>query len=175
MNSLKEATAAAHKRAEQTEIVKLIFEKKIDNQQYASLLANQLIYYSAMEKCNSIFQSNPQLARSSQLLNDLIDLCADSLVISTVSYRYADYLKGLNTQSMWAHVYVHYLGDMMGGQMLKRCVPGAGSRFEFENMPELISNVRFNVSIADAYEAQQAFEWTINIYDDLYRRIREIS
>ena len=44
---------------------------------------------------------------------------------------------------------------------------------EFENMPELISNVRFNVSIADAYEAQQAFEWTINIYDDLYRRIRE--
>lgn len=172
--SLKEATADLHRRAESTELVKLIFNRSIDNRQYSCLLANQLIYYHAIEKCSESF-CDKGLLRTTSLIQDLFELRCVGLTISPLSYDYADYISTLNNQQLWAHIYVHYLGDMMGGQMLKRCVPGRGKRFDFDNMPELISTIRMNISIADAHEANSAFEWTIRIYDDLYRRISTTS
>jgi heme oxygenase len=171
MNSLKEATAANHRRAESTELVKLIFARSITQQQYSTLLANQLIYYTAMERCGDIFNTRSDLKRTRQIVQDLAELKSECWIISPLSYEYADYISLLDQQKCWAHVYVHYLGDMMGGQMLKRCVPGSGSRFEFTDTATLVSDIRMNVSIADAAEANTAFEWTIKIYDDLHRRI----
>lgn len=174
MNSLKEATAELHQLAESTKLVQAIFRREITEQQYSNLLINQLIYYSAMESTSLV---DPRMCRTSSMIRDLRELANPVMIISQLSYEYADYITTLTPQQTWAHIYVHYLGDMMGGQMLKRCVPGSGSRFDFEDMSELVSTVRMNVSIADAHEARQAFEWTIKIYDDLhqhdlYQRIR---
>jgi heme oxygenase len=173
-NSLKEATAENHKKAEQTELVKLIFKKEISALQYSQLLANQLVYYSAIEN-NQNFKFDSNLPRASRIVKDLFELHPSTLLITPESYQYADYLETLDDRKLWAHIYVHYLGDMAGGQMLKRCVPGAGTRFDFTDTADLISQIRMKVSIADANEANCAFEWTIRIYNELYRRIREIS
>jgi len=175
MNSLREATAEAHRAAEQTDIVKLIFSKQINKQQYASLLANQLLYYSAMEKRGSIFSKLENAARTESIITDIIELSESDLKISQLSYEYSEYLLTISDKQLWAHIYTHYLGDLAGGQMLKRCVPGSGKRFEFKDSAELISQIRMNVSIADATEANCAFDWTIRIYNELYSRIREIS
>lgn len=172
MNSLKEATADLHRRAESTELVKAIFRREITEHQYSNLLINQLIYYSAMESGDLV---DSRMSRIPGMIRDLRALANPELTVSPLSYDYADYISTLTPQQTWAHIYVHYLGDMMGGQMLKRCVPGSGTRFDFADMPELISTIRMNVSIADAPEACQAFEWTIKIYDDLHQRIRNIG
>lgn len=172
MNSLKEATADLHRLAESTELVKAIFRREITEHQYSNLLINQLIYYSAMES-NGLVDS--RMSRIPSMIRDLRELANPILTVSPLSYDYADYISTLTPQQTWAHIYVHYLGDMMGGQMLKRCVPGSGTRFDFADMSELISTVRMNVSIADATESCQAFKWTIKIYDDLYQRIRSTS
>jgi len=173
-NSLKEATAANHQKAEQTELVKLIFKKEIKDLEYSQLLANQIVYYSAIER-NQHFKFENDLPRVTKIIQDLFELSPAMLLIMPESYQYADYLETLDERKLWAHVYVHYLGDMAGGQMLKRCVPGSGTRFDFVDPAGLISQIRMNVSIADATEANCAFEWTIRIYNELYRRIREIS
>ena len=172
MNSLKENTAENHRRAENTELVRLIFQKTITPEQYSNLLINQLIYYSAIEQHGLV---GPELSRIMSIVNDIRELNCSILTVSPLSYEYADYIATLTKQQCWAHVYVHYLGDMMGGQMLKRCVPGSGTRFVFENSAGSISDIRMNVSIADSAEANRAFDWTIRIYDDLYRRITTIG
>jgi heme oxygenase len=175
MNSLKEATAANHQRAESTELVKLIFQRTITPQQYSGLLANQLIYYSQMEQFTEVFGSRSALKRVDAIVRDLAELESECWIVSPLSYQYSDYLSELPAQQLWAHIYVHYLGDMMGGKMLKRCVPGSGTRFDFLEPAVLISDIRMNVSVADATEANTAFEWTIKIYDDLYQRLRTAS
>jgi heme oxygenase len=175
MNSLKEATAANHQRAESTELVKLMFAQAISQQQYSSLLANQLVYYSQMEQSLEVFGARSTLRRVNAIVRDLSELQSECWIVSPLSYQYSDYLAQLPTQQLWAHIYVHYLGDMMGGKMLKRCVPGSGTRFDFADPSELISDIRMNVSVADAVEANTAFEWTIKIYDDLYQRLGAIS
>lgn len=173
-NSLKEATADSHRRAEQTELVKLIFKKSISSAQYSNLLANQLVYYSAMERVGNIFHDT-DLSRSQKIIQDISELNPEQLTVVPESYEYANYISKLSERDLWAHIYVHYLGDMAGGQMLRRCVPGSGTRFEFVEPMVLIDRIRMNVSIANAVEANRAFDWTIKIYDELYRRITKLS
>lgn len=167
MNSLREATAENHCLAENTELVKLIFARQVSVEQYSNLLINQLIYYSAIEQHGLV---DTDMSRIIPIVADIQELARTTFIVSPLSYDYADYISTLTPQQCWAHIYVHYLGDMMGGQMLKRLVPGQGRRFEFKEQAQSISTIRMNVSIADAAEANQAFEWTIRIYDDLYRR-----
>lgn len=168
MNSLKDATAENHRLAENTDLVRLIFSKQISTEQYSNLLINQLIYYSALEQHKLV---DSDMSRVTSIIADIRELARTIFVVSPLSYDYADYISTLTPQQCWAHIYVHYLGDMMGGQMLKRCVPGTARRFDFKEQAQSISTIRMNVSIADAAEANRAFEWTIRIYDDLYRRI----
>lgn len=167
MNSLREATAENHRLAENTELVKLIFNKQISVEQYSNLLINQLIYYSAIEQHGLV---DSDMSRIIPIIADIRELARTTFVVSSLSYDYADYISTLTKQQCWAHIYVHYLGDMMGGQMLKRSVPGQGRRFNFFEQAQSISTIRMNVSIADAAEANCAFDWTIRIYNDLYRR-----
>lgn len=173
-NSIKDATADSHCRAESTELVKLIFKKSITKQQYACLLANQLIYYSAIENHTNDF-ANTDLFRTKKIIDDLIELAETKLVIVDESYRYAEYIKTLSQRDLYAHIYVHYLGDMAGGQMIKRCIPGSGTRFDFVEAKLLVDQIRMNVSIANAVEANCGFDWTIKIYDKLYNSINDSS
>ena len=171
-NSLKEATADNHRKAESTELVKLIFNKSITKHQYACLLANQLIYYSAIEQRIDKF-TGTDLFRTQKIINDLAELAEKEILIVNESYRYADYIRSLEEKDLFAHIYVHYLGDMAGGQMIKRCIPGKGTRFDFVEGKILIDKIRMNVSVANAAEANIAFEWTIRIYEQLYNSIRK--
>lgn len=174
MNSLREATAAAHQQAEDTDLMKQMLGPGLTKDQYAGFLANHLVCYSAIERRRHLFDGT-DLARSPALVADITELGASTLTIVPSTYQYAEYVRTLTDQQLWAHIYVRYLGDMYGGRLIKKRAPGSGRMFEFQDRDELISKIRMAVSIADAAEANRCFEWVIKIYDEFYNCIRTTS
>lgn len=175
MNSLREATAAAHDRAEHTALMQLLLGSGLNPDLYASLLVNHLICYSAIERKYPHIFANSDLARTSALVADITELRSSELIVVASSYAYADYVNTLTEQQAWAHIYVRYLGDMYGGRLIKKHAPGSGRMFDFQNRDELIARVRSAVGPADAVEANVCFEWVIRIYDEFYNCIRTTS
>jgi heme oxygenase len=57
------------------------------------------------------------------------------------------------------------MGDLHGGQMIKKIVEAAHSHLEFEDRAELIKTVRTMLSDDMAVEANIAFEWAIKIME----------
>ena len=55
------------------------------------------------------------------------------------------------------------MGDLFGGQQLKKLVPGSGRMFEFSNIPSLIVEMRKKCGPELADEANVAFDWNIAI------------
>ena len=68
-----------------------------------------------------------------------------------------------------AHLYTWHMGDMFGGQMIKKIVPGSHRALEFEDTKTLMTNIRAKLDDSMGDEANIAFEWAIKImesYDD---------
>ena len=76
-----------------------------------------------------------------------------------------------HSKQLFAHVYVRHMGDLYGGKLIARRVPGTGRWYQFENRSELVKafNERITVDLAD--EAQIAFDHYKNIFQELWTRI----
>jgi hypothetical protein len=59
------------------------------------------------------------------------------------------------------------MGDMYGGQMIKKCVPGNGRMYEFENRKELIQALRNKLDTSMASEAIHCFGYAIQLFTEL--------
>jgi heme oxygenase len=66
-----------------------------------------------------------------------------------------------------AHIYVRHFGDMYGGQMLKKVVPSQGRMYEFKDRAELINRVRSKLSDDLGDEANKAFDFVLELFDEL--------
>jgi len=62
-----------------------------------------------------------------------------------------------------AHLYVWHMGDMFGGQMIKKVVPGSHRNLEFQDIPTLMTNIRAKLDDSMADEANVAFDWAIKM------------
>jgi len=67
-----------------------------------------------------------------------------------------------------AHLYTWHMGDMFGGQMIKKIVPGPHRNLEFADTKLLINNIRAKLDDSMAEEANIAFDWAIKMMKDLY-------
>jgi hypothetical protein len=123
--------------------------------------------YSAIEKRLEFLPSD--VKRVSRYTDDLNDLNRGAGTPLQSTQEYARYLSSADVPSLWAHVYVHYLGNMYGGQMLKKKFIWKCSHLEFNDVKSCITYVRNNIEGVDPAEANRAFEWTIRIYDELHR------
>ena len=52
--------------------------------------------------------------------------------------RYIEHMEKIkdDPEKLMAHIYVRHLGDLSGGQMLRKKVPGPGMMFKFKNPNE---------------------------------------
>jgi heme oxygenase len=64
-----------------------------------------------------------------------------------------------------AHLYTWHMGDMFGGQMIKKIVPGSHRNLEFEDAATLKANIRAKLNDSMGEEANVAFEWAIKLMD----------
>jgi heme oxygenase len=164
--SLKELTHSNHVLAEAHPFTKVLLSGSISPKVYADLLTNQLQQYIALET-QAKHLLLPGLARAQHIAEDLTELNhSSSICQATVDY--VEYIQSINDPKLlWAHLYVKHMGDLFGGQILKKLVPGSGRMYEFENRTELIKQVRQQLSDDMADEANRCFTQTLELFTEL--------
>jgi heme oxygenase len=164
--SLKELTHNNHVLAEAHAFTQVLLSGKISPKVYSSLLANQLVQYTALET-QAQHLLIPGLARARNIALDLQELGYTPQICQT-TYQYIEYIKNVtDPKLLWAHLYVKHMGDLFGGQILKKLVPGSGRMYEFENRTHLIKQVRAQLCDSMAPEANRCFTQTLQLFTEL--------
>jgi len=163
---LREAVKENHQAAEKTRWSQMMISGDMRIEQYGAMLYNLLPIYTELERTGLITKPEVMRAKLVQADLDALGGTQHGLTLSTVYYT--RYLEGLDDDARWAHIYVHYLGNMYGGQMIGRRLPGQHSHLLFDDLKGCIAYVRENLDNVSAQEANCAFEWTIKVYDELY-------
>lgn len=134
-DQLKTATEQYHKHAERTGIVNDILRRQVSRQAYILYIRNLYPIYAELERAANPsidkFKITPflniRIKRSEALFQDLSNLSGNNdwhdlpLLQSSLDYHaHIEYLRKHNPISLLGHIYVRYLGDMNGGQVLHR-------------------------------------------------------
>jgi len=148
--SLKELTKEKHQDAERTEFAKLLLSGKISKEMYGLYLAQMLEVYGKLEYyCvkAELLKDLPGLGRALYIFENLKELDIHHLLM--------------------AHLYVRHMGDLYGGQMIAKKVPGSGKFYQFRNKEELIGKIRAKLTDDLGDEANIAFDHAIAIMKEL--------
>ena len=148
---LRQETKAAHTRAERSGIMRAFLTGQLPAESYIALLANLHAVYSALETGLTAHAAHPHVAPLyDPALHRVAALQADLTLLAgadwATRYRptaaaeaYAARITELARTAplgLVAHAYTRYLGDLSGGQILKR-TDGAGTAFyDFPGIPD---------------------------------------
>nr|YP_010337272.1 heme oxygenase [Pseudoerythrocladia kornmannii]QUE28353.1 PbsA [Pseudoerythrocladia kornmannii]UNJ16857.1 heme oxygenase [Pseudoerythrocladia kornmannii] len=139
-NQLREGTTKAHSMAENVSFVKSFLSGVVDKNSYKKLVANLYFVYTAMEIEMEKHKNHvaikpiyfPELNRKESLQTDLKfyygDGWKEEVEASPATQIYVDRIHQIgDTQPelLIAHAYTRYLGDLSGGQILKKIAQSA--------------------------------------------------
>ena len=174
MSSLKELTASKHAEAETQSFIKSIFAGTVDKEKYTDYLGQLLILYGALESFadeHDIFGGIRDIKRTKLIEQDWFELKGDTdptNVAKQSTIEYVNYLHSIkdDKKKLLAHIYVRHLGDMFGGQMMSKLLPGSNNMFKFNDIPKLMAGIRSQLDLSMAPEANIAFDYNINMIKD---------
>jgi heme oxygenase len=179
--SLKDLTWEHHKYAETRPFVKVLFSGKITPEAYATYLYNQHKCYDMLEAIammHGLMNDYPTIRRAPAILEDFNELWTGKDMPAEVpSVKvYHDHLMSIkdDPKKILAHLYVRHFGDLSGGQMIAKRVPGSGKYYQFDGDPVEIKNVlraKLDDSLAD--EAAVCFKFAADMFDDLEKEVNE--
>lgn len=179
MSNLKELTMEHHKNAERQTFVKEMFNKttQITNERYATYLYNQHPQYNMLEMLammNGLFDGMPELRRAPAIHEDYQELWGvenpNQPPLMPVVKEYMNHLMTIkdDADKLMAHVYVRHMGDLSGGQMIAKRIPGAGRMYKFDkDHDELKGQVRAKLDDSMADEAKLCFEFATKMFVQL--------
>jgi heme oxygenase len=175
--SLKEATHEQHRRAETRPFVKLLFSGNINPKLYATYLKNQHPMYEVLEACampHQLLHGIPDIRRAPAILEDFIELWGrdntEQPKICPVVNDYIKYILSIkeDPHKLMAHIYVRHMGDLSGGQMISKRVPGSGKFYQFNGDTEEIKNaIRTKLDDSMADEAKVCFDFATTLFEQL--------
>ena len=91
-----------------------------------------------------------------------------SIAQSTKDYaKYCEELYYNNKDGLIAHMYVRHFGDMYGGAMIAKRIPGSGTMYQFDDVDTLKTTVRGMLDDSMAPEANRCFEFAIRLFEEL--------
>lgn len=169
--SLKDLTKSSHTAAENTRFMKAVFKGNMPPKVWADFLYQKSCFYNAIESCADdlgLLKDLPGLKRSFYLLKDSRDMNVLKLPkYNYVTIDYYQYIMNLhpNPDKILAHLYTWHMGDLHGGQMIKKIINSPHSHLDFENREELIQNLRSKIHDDLADEANVAFNWAIRLME----------
>jgi heme oxygenase len=182
--SLKELTHEAHKNAETQPFVKILFSGKINPKLYATFLYNQHKMYDLLEALammHGLMNDYPTIRRAPSIFSDYSELWEDKENPPQelpVVKRYHDHLMSIkdDPKKLLAHLYVKHFGDLSGGQMIKKRVPGSGRYYEFDGNPEEIKNIlRQKLDDSLAEEAILSFSYAADTFKDMMELVEFVD
>ena len=180
--SLKDLTWEHHKYAETRPFVKVLFSGKITPEAYATYLFNQHRCYDLLEAIammHGLMNDYPAIRRAPAIHEDFMELWPnkDKLpeTVPTVQ-QYHNHLMSIkdDPKKILAHLYVRHFGDLSGGQMIAKRVPGGGKYYQFDGDTTEIKNIlraKLDDSLAD--EAAVCFKFAADMFDDLEKVVNE--
>jgi len=199
---LREGTKKAHTMAENTGVIACFLRGTVEKQSYRKLVANLYFVYSAMEDAMHKLKEHPvmgkmyfpELDRKGTLEQDLEFYYGSNwrneIKASTATQNYVAQIKKVaqdNPELMIAHLYTRYIGDLSGGQILKKIAvnamnlsEGEGTSFyEFSQIPdekafktmyrETLNSLAVSETQGDAIveEANDAFHHNMEMFKEL--------
>lgn len=176
--SLKDLTADKHKEAENTNFMKAVFARTLPMSLWADWTYQKWLFYHTIEGAAGSCQlltDLPDIRRAFYLFQDYQEMTDKQLLYKfrkpTIDYHYylLDIAKEPN--KVMAHLYTWHMGDMFGGQMIKKIIQAPHRNLEFKDSKTLITNIRAKLTDDMADEANKAFEWAILMMRDYDRSL----
>lgn len=179
--TLKDITKDLHQQAESTQFMRALFDGKLHPEVWIDFTYQKTLFYNTIEgaagSCR-LLHDLPDIRRGFKIYQDYCAMISNSS--TKYHYRssvvdYHNYILSINKDPdlIMAHLYVWHMGDLYGGQMIKRMVQGSHIALDFENKELLIQNIRAKLNAETmGQEARRAFEWSIKIlkeYDNIAR------
>jgi heme oxygenase len=178
--SLKELTHEAHRNAERQKFVKTLFSGSIDPKLYARYLKNQHPMYELLETfamMNGVLDGLKDIRRAPKIHEDYVELWGDAPApeLCPVVKKYLDHIMTIkdDPKKLMAHIYVRHMGDLAGGQMIAKRIPGSGKFYQFENPDELKEAIRAKISDDMADEAIICFEFATQLFKEMQELVDE--
>jgi heme oxygenase len=193
---LREGTSKSHSMAENVSFVKSFLGGVVDKESYRKLVSNLYFVYSAMEEAMEKNKENifikpiyfSELNRRENLEKDLEYYYGSdwlsAITLSEATKLYVDRIQLVSEERpelLVAHAYTRYLGDLSGGQLLKRIAQralnlpdGKGLAFyEFEqvtdeqefkqNYKKALDSLPLDSHLADQIVAEANVSFTMNM------------
>jgi len=177
MSKIKELTWEHHKNAERQEFAKLLIGGNISPDMYATYLWNQHKKYDLLEAIgmpHGIYHDIGDVRRKKLIEEDFNELWQhkEEPVIVPSTIEYINHMKTImhDRDALLAHVYVLYMGDLSGGQMIKKKVPGEGRMYDFTNLgdvKEVKEKIRELITDDMADEAMYVFDSATKLFQEL--------
>jgi len=195
-NQLREGTSKSHSMAENVSFVKSFLGGVVDKDSYRKLVSNLYFVYSAMEEAMERNKENSlispiyfrELNRRKNLERDLEYFYGENwktyISISNATQLYVDRINLISSdrpELLIAHAYTRYLGDLSGGQILKKIAQramnlpdGKGlSFYEFEEVTDeqefkqkykrALDSLGLDLQLADQVVAEANLSFTMNM------------
>lgn len=172
-NNLKELTWTHHQNAERQEFVKELMGG-ISEERYATYLFNLHPQYNLLETLammHGLFDGMPSLRRAPKIHEDYQELWGkanpNQPPLIPVVKEYMTHLMGIkdDAEKLMAHVYVRHMGDLSGGQMIAKKIPGSGAMYKFDqDHLELKETVRAKTNDDMAEEAKICFDFATKMF-----------
>lgn len=176
-NKLKELTWAHHQSAERRAFARELIKGNVDPQKYYVFLVCQLYNYTALENATQIPDHLEAILRADRIAEDIEELeklygfeRPDDLPDSVQEYvqHIYDLEDEGDNEKLLAHMYTRHFGELHGGQIIKKRIPGSGKMYQFDvDKQYLIEEFRKLLHDGMADEAKICFEFASKLFDEL--------
>jgi heme oxygenase len=181
MSILREHTNEKHRAVENTEFVQYMLHGNITADDYAVYLQQFHAIYATIEhhaEQAGMLTDLPDIKRADRIRQDIEEqgypvLPEDQLLPAVQRWcqRIRDLQAARQEDQIFAHVYVRHMGDLYGGKVIAKRVPGSGRSYEFADRPALIKafDAKLNLGLLD--EALRAFDLAGELFTELQQEL----
>ena len=172
MTNLKELPWEEHKNAERQAFVKELMGG-ISKQRYADFLHALHPQYHLLESFAKL-HNLLDVEIAPNIYADFHELCEQLEDYKPTEYpvvkEYMDHIMSIkdDPHKLMAHIYVRHMGDLSGGQMIAKRVPGSTKFYQFnEDVDVLKDKIRTRLDDTMADEAKICFNFATELFKQM--------